>query len=197
MRCTTVTIRGARPLPDLLNRRGAAALVVLAWLALAGIANLAIPQLEQVVSRHSQAFIPADAPSVSATAHAAREFGEAPTNNVTYVVLERDRPLTDADRGYYRALVGALRADTGHVNSVTDLWSNPLTAATAQSRDGDTVHVMVQLSGTLGTARASDSVATVRNTLTRLSPPRGSGSTSPAPVPPSPTSSARSTARCW
>ena len=74
---------------------------------------------------------------------------------------------------YYDKLVTALRADTEHVYSVTDLWADPITRSAAQSRDGRAADLMVRLSGMLGTAQASDSVAVVRDTVHRLGPPPG------------------------
>lgn len=100
-------------------------------------------------------------------------FGKAPSNNLNYVVLERDRPLRQADRRYYDRLVTALRADTEHVYSITDLWSDPITQSAAQSRDGRAADLMLRLSGMLGTSQASDAVAVVRDTADRLGPPPG------------------------
>ncbi|OHV04502.1 hypothetical protein BKN37_09720 [Mycobacterium talmoniae] len=166
------------PLPELLagaarfTQRWAAPLV-LGWIVAAGLANLAVPQLERVVATHSRSFMPADAPSSRAALRSAELSGEAARNNLNYVVLERDQPLRPADRRYYQTLVAALRADTAHVYSVTDLWTAPLTEAAAQSRDHRAVDVMVQMSGMLGTSAASESVAAVRHTLTRLDPPAG------------------------
>lgn len=155
-----------------LSSRGALLIVAL-WVLVAGLANVLIPQLEQVVDAHARSFMPADAPSVTAAARAAELFGQQPTNNFVYVVLERNQPLTQADRRFYDAVVSALGADARHVSAVTDLWSNPTTAAGAQSVDGRAVTVMVRLTGMLGTAQARDSVTSVRATLQRLSPPAG------------------------
>ena len=88
-------------------------------------------------------------------------------------MLERNQPLNDQDRGFYENLIATLRADTKHVNTVTDLWSDPATATAGQSADRRAVTVMLRLSGMIGTSEATDSVAAVRNTLTRLGPPQG------------------------
>jgi RND superfamily putative drug exporter len=165
-------------MPDPLGRAARftgrwAALVVLVWIAAAGLANLTVPQLERVVATHSRSFLPSDAPSVVADNRSAELFDQPPGDNFNYVVLERDRPLQPTDRRYYDTLVAALRSDPEHVTSVTDLWSVPLTESAAQSRDGQAVQLMVQLSGRLGTSAASGSVAAVRDTVHRLSPPAG------------------------
>jgi len=146
------------------------------WVLAAAVGNLVVPQLERVVDSHSRSFMPAHAASSVAASRAAQLFGQTPSNNFIFVVLERREgtaPLTAQDRKFYDALTAALESDHRHVYAVTDLWSQPATAAGAQSADGRAVSVMVRLAGMLGTSRARDSVNSVRNTLSALSPPAG------------------------
>jgi RND superfamily putative drug exporter len=150
-----------------------AAVVVLAWVAAAALANVAVPQLEDVVAAHSRPFLPAGTASEIAAAGSAKAFGVSLGDNVNFVVLERDQPLSPADRGFYDELMRALRADREHVAAVTDLWSSALTATAAQSHDRGAVDVMLELSGSLGTPVATDAVAAVRATVARLNPPPG------------------------
>ncbi|OBH77011.1 hypothetical protein A5681_08345 [Mycobacterium scrofulaceum] len=150
-----------------------AVLIVGLWILAAGVANLAVPQLERVVDSHARSFMPTDAPSAVAASRAAQLFDQEPSNNFVYVVLERDQRLTPRDRQFYDAMTTALGSDRRHVYAVTDLWSQPTTAAGAQSPDGRAVSVMVRLAGMLGTAQARDSVNAVRATAHRLSPPAG------------------------
>lgn len=150
-----------------------AVLIVGLWVLAAGVANVAVPQLERVVDSHARSFMPPGALSAVAAARAAQLFNQTPSNNFVYVVLERDQRLTPQDRRFYDALTTALGSDQRHVYAVTDLWSQPATAAGAQSSDGKAVSVMVRLAGMLGTAQARDSVNTVRGTLHKLSPPAG------------------------
>jgi RND superfamily putative drug exporter len=147
--------------------------IVAVWLVAAGGANLVVPQLEFVVEDRARSFLPPDSASSVAAAAAADLFGESRSNNLNFIVLERDQPLNDQDRSFYENLIATLRADAKHVNTVTDLWSDPATATAAQSADCRAVTVMLRLSGMIGTSEATDSVAAVRNTLTRLSPPQG------------------------
>ena len=147
--------------------------VVLGWIAVAALGNLAVPQLERVVASHARSFMPTDAPSAVAAKRSAELLGGRPSNNLDYIVLERNQPLQPADRRYYDRLVTALRADTEHVYAVTDLWSEPITESAAQSRDGRAADLMLRLSGMLGTSEASKSVAVVRDTVSRLGPPPG------------------------
>ena len=88
-------------------------------------------------------------------------------------MLERDQPLNDADRQYYERLVATVRADTEHVGSVTDLWSDPTTRVAAQSADGRAVTARMRLSGMIGTSQANDSVSALRDTIRQLEPPQG------------------------
>lgn len=150
-----------------------ALLTVGLWILAAAVANLAVPQLERVVDSHARSFMPPSAPSAVAAARAAQLFNETPSNNFVYVVLERNQRLTPGDHQFYDALTSTLGSDRRHVYSVTDLWSQPATAAGAQSSDGKAVSVMVRLAGMLGTAQARDSVNAVRATAQKLSPPAG------------------------
>ncbi len=154
-------------------RERAALLIIGLWLLAAAVGNLAVPQLERVVDSHARSFMPEEAPSAIAASAVARLFDETPSNNFVYVVLERNQPLTARDRQYYDALTASLGSDAKHVYAVTDLWSQPATAAGAQSDDGKAVSVMVRLAGMLGTSAARDSVDFVRKTVARLSPPAG------------------------
>ncbi|WP_233424808.1 RND family transporter [Mycolicibacter heraklionensis] len=165
-------------MPDLLTRvarwlQRRAVVVVLVWIAVAGLANVFVPQLERVVVSHSGSFMPADTANNLAALRSSELFGNAPGNNINYVVLEREEPLQTEDRNYYQALVSALRADTRHVDAVTELWTSPLTAAGVLSADGRAVDLMVRLSGALGTSAAADSVTAVRDVVQRLGPPAG------------------------
>jgi RND superfamily putative drug exporter len=149
-----------------------AVLIVLGWIVVAAASNVLVPQLDSVAASHAPPFMPADAPSVVAADRSAEVFDAPPSNNLVYVVLERDQPLAPEDRRFYDELVTALRADTGHVSAVTDLWS-PLSASAAQSQDGHAVNLMLRLTGMLGTSAASESITAVRDAVTRLDPPTG------------------------
>lgn len=150
-----------------------AILVVVVWLIGAAAATLTMPQLERVVESRSQSFAPADSASSIAEQRAAELLGEPATNNVNYILLERDQPLNEADRHYYESLVAALRADPAHVGSLTDLWSDPVTAVAAQSVDARAVTVRLRLVGMIGTSQASGSVSAVRDTVQKMRPPDG------------------------
>ncbi|WP_102142191.1 RND family transporter [Mycobacterium hubeiense] len=147
--------------------------VVVLWLAGAAVGTLAVPQLEGVVHEHSRSFFPADASASVAAERMGEIFGDSDTNNVSYVVLESSHGLGPAESQYYRALLDALRADTAHVRSVLDLWSQPLAAPVVESEDQRAVSVMLRLSGELGSAEATESVAAVRSAVSELAAPPG------------------------
>jgi RND superfamily putative drug exporter len=147
--------------------------IILLWLVCGGVLTLTLPQLERVVESHSRAFIPDDSASSIAERRAAALLGEEPSNNINYLVLERDQPLTAADHQYYDKLVAAMRADTEQVGTVTDLWSDPETAVAAQSADGRAVIARMRLSGMIGASEANESVAAVREMIKHVGPPPG------------------------
>ena len=139
------------------------------WGLVAGIGNLAVPPLEQVIHEQSRAFFPSGAEASVAAVRMGEVFGDAHGNNVAYVVLEGDKDLEQA-RDYYDTLVNALRP---HVESLMDLWSDPLTAPIAESADGRATYLMLRLSGDLGSAEADRAVRAVRDVVTALPPPSG------------------------
>lgn len=150
-----------------------ALLVIAAWLLLAGVGNIAVPQLEQVVKEQSRAFFPADSGATRAAQRMGTLFGDSDSNNIAYVVLDADRPLGEPDRGYYRALADRLRMDTPGVESVMDLWDDPTAAAVFESQDHQAAYLMARLSGQLGSSAATEAVAALRAAVTAAGPPEG------------------------
>ncbi|MBU9767328.1 RND family transporter [Mycobacterium sp. TNTM28] len=150
-----------------------ALLVMAVWAALAGVGNLAVPQLEHVVKEQSRAFFPTDSGATEAAHRMGLWFGDSDSNNIAYVVLDADRPLGQADRGYYRGLADRLRTTTPGVESVMDLWDDPAAAAVFESRDHRAAYLMVRLSGQLGSSTATDAVAGLRAAVDAAQPPAG------------------------
>ncbi|CAN5671207.1 hypothetical protein BH10ACT9_BH10ACT9_04980 [soil metagenome] len=147
--------------------------IVLAWVILAGILNVSVPQLEAVGEQRSVSMSPEDAPAVIAMQRIGQIFDEFKSNSSVMIVLEGQEPLGDDTRRYYAELIDKLRADTTHVEHVQDLWSDPLTAAGVQSGDGKAVQVQVNLAGNQGEALANESVASVREILDTTQAPDG------------------------
>ena len=173
-----------RPRPPFIPRtiRRFSLLIILAWLGLIVIANLAsvgwnwaaaIPSLERVGQQHSVSLMPKDAPSVQALTHMGKVFKESDSDSSAMIVLEGQQPLGDDAHQYYAGLVRELRNDPKHVEHVQDLWGDRLTASSVQSPDGKAAYVQLNLAGNQGTALGDESVAAVRNIVDRMPPPPG------------------------
>ncbi len=147
--------------------------ILLAWVALVVLLNVAVPPLEDVGQAHSVSLSPGDAPSMQAMKHIGRVFEEADSDASAMVVLEGDHPLGDEAHRYYAELIRRFRADTTHVTHVQDFWGDPLTAAGAQSQDGKATYVQIYLAGNMGEALANESVGAVRQIVASLPPPPG------------------------
>lgn len=147
--------------------------IVALWFVGAVVGNSLVPQLEQLTATRDQPFAPTGTPSWYAMQHSAAAFSQSPTDNMGYVVLERNGPLTDRDRAFCDQLVSALHDDTRHVSAVVDWWAVPAMAARGLSGDHRVATVFVRLSGLVGTTQASESVIALRNTVANLHPPEG------------------------
>jgi putative drug exporter of the RND superfamily len=164
-----------RPRGPLLARtiRRLSVFIILAWVALTLIVTLAIPSLEHVGEEHSVPLSPQDAPSVQAMKRMGKDFKESDSDSFAMVVLEGQQQLGDDAHTYYAKLVRDLRADPKHVEHVQDLWGDRLTAAGAQSADGQAAYAQLNLAGNQGTTLGQESVAAVRDIVNRTPPPPG------------------------
>lgn len=147
--------------------------VIVSWLALAGVLNLAVPQLETVIKGHARSFLPDDAASVQAIAKMGDYFGGAGTNNFVYLLIEGDEPLGDGAHQYYSTVLERIDQDKKHVNSSMDLWSDPQFAPANESADGKVAYVLLNLAGNMGTALAMESTQAVRDIIAESPPPDG------------------------
>ncbi|ORA82797.1 RND family transporter [Mycobacterium malmoense] len=163
---------GARPAVSRFIRMFAVP-ILLGWVALAVLLNVAVPSLEEVGQEHSVSLSPADAPSMQAMKHIGRVFKESDSDASAMIVLEGDQPLGDAAHRYYAGLITKLRADPAHITHVQDFWGDPLTAASAQSSDGKATYVQLNLAGNQGEALANESIAAVRHIIASTPPPTG------------------------
>ena len=108
-----------------------AVLIIGLWVLAAAAGNLLVPQVETTAHNHARGFLPADAPVNLAGVQMDEQFHDGSGGNLNYLVLEGDHPLGAPERAYYDRLLSTLRADTEDVDSVMDLWSDPVTAAGA------------------------------------------------------------------
>ncbi len=153
--------------------RALAVPVIVFWALLAVTTNTFVPQVERVAEELAGPMVPHYAPSQRALLRIGEKFHESNSTNLTMVVLEADRPLGDADHRYYDDLMLRLKQDPKHVQYVMDLWGKPITAAGAQSVDGKAAYVLLRLAGDIGQMQANQSVAAVRNTVAKDTPPPG------------------------
>ncbi len=147
--------------------------ILLGWLALVVVLNVAVPQLEVVGQEHSVSLAPDDAPSLQAMKQVGKTFEEFDSNSSAMIVLESDAPLGAEAHDYYDDLIAALRADGRHVQNIQDFWGDPLTASGAQSADNKAAYVQLYLAGNQGESLANESVQAVRDIVANSPPPPG------------------------
>lgn len=178
----TNEVGSRRTLPGMIRRL--AVPLLLFWVGLAGLTNIAVPRLETVAEEHNVTLSPADAPSLQSMKRIGEVFDEFDSDSAAMIVLEGDQPLGESAHGFYKTLIEKLSRDTKHVAHIQDFWGDPITAAGAQSSDGKAAYVQVYLAGNQGEALANESVAAVRNIVAHTPAPQGVKAyvTGPAPL---------------
>ncbi|OBI47057.1 RND family transporter [Mycobacterium sp. E796] len=147
--------------------------ILLFWIALAAITNIAVPQLEEVGKTHNVALNSPDAPSLKAIKRIGQKFQEFDTDSQAMIVLEGDKPLGADAHKFYDAMIRKLEQDKKHVEHVQDFWGDTLTAAGSQSNDGKAAYVQLFLAGNQGSALANEGVGAVRDIVEHMQPPPG------------------------
>ncbi|MGE2727105.1 RND family transporter [Mycolicibacterium pulveris] len=147
--------------------------IILGWILLIAVLNVTVPQLETVGQMRAVSMSPEEAPSMIAMKRVGTVFEEYDSDSSAMIVLEGEEPLGDDARAFYDKIVDELEADTKHVQSVQDFWSDPLTAAGAQSNDGKAVYVQAYLAGNQGESLANESVQAVQDIVAGIPPPPG------------------------
>ena len=147
--------------------------IIVGWITLIALLNVAVPQLEVVGQMRSVSMSPKEAPSVIAMTRVGKDFKEFDSDSSAMIVLEGEQPLGDDAHRFYTDMVNKLKADTTHVEHVQDFWGDPLTRVGAQSQDGKAAYVQVYLAGNMGEALANESVKAVQKLVAGLSPPAG------------------------
>jgi putative drug exporter of the RND superfamily len=153
--------------------RALAVPIILIWIGVIAVLNVVVPQLETVGQIRAVSMSPDSAPSMIAMKRVGEVFEEYNSDSSAMVVLEGQQPLGDDTRAFYGEMIGKLEADKKHVQSVQDFWSDPLTAAGAQSNDGKAAYVQVYLAGNQGEALANESVEAVQKIVDGMQPPPG------------------------
>ncbi|OAN40684.1 RND family transporter [Mycolicibacterium iranicum] len=147
--------------------------IILGWIALTVVTNIAVPSLEKVGEEHTVGLSAQDAPSMVSMKRIGADFQEFDSDSSAMIVLEGDQPLGDAAHRYYDELIDRLEADTENVQHVADFWGDPLTASGAQSTDGLAAYVQVYLHGNQGEPRANEAVAALREMVAEVPAPQG------------------------
>ncbi len=147
--------------------------IILIWIAVIAVVNVVVPQLETVGQMRAVSMSPDSAPSMIAMKRVGQVFEEFNSDSSAMIVLEGDKPLGEDTRAFYGEMIRKLEADKKHVQSVQDFWSDPLTAAGAQSNDGMAAYVQVYLAGNQGEALANESVEAVQTLVDGMQPPPG------------------------
>ncbi|MDD4865918.1 MAG: RND family transporter [Mycobacterium sp.] len=176
----------ARPAPARLLRTLAIPLVVF-WVVAAAVLNIFVPSLEKTTAANAKAMIPRDAPSSAAAITQGHDFKESDYTSMAVVVLEtQGRKLGERDHRYYDELVRRLRGDTKHVQSLMDLWGDPVTRSGQQSADAQAATLTVRPVGDLGDADSNRSIKAIRGVVEKLDKDRPEGLTvyvsGPAPL---------------
>ncbi len=148
-------------------------LIILGWLAIAAIVNVAVPPLEKVEKEHSVSANPEDAPSYKAAMRVNHDFNETSSGSAAMIVLEGQQPLGNDAHQYYDRLIRQLEDDTKHVQHVQNFWGDPVTAAAAQSTDGKAVYAQLELTGKPGDPSGAESIAAVQHIVGKTPPPPG------------------------
>jgi RND superfamily putative drug exporter len=147
--------------------------ILLGWLAITVLVNVAVPQIEKVGEAHAVSLAPEDAPSMQAMKRVGKTFQEFDSNSSVMVVLEGENPLGEDAHHFYDGLVKQLQSDKKHVEHIQDFWGDPLTAAGSQSADGKAAYVQLYLAGNQGESLANESVQSVRDIVANSNPPPG------------------------
>ncbi len=147
--------------------------IIFGWIAIIAVLNVVVPQLETVGQMRAVSMTPDSAPSMIAMKRVGEVFQEFDSNSSAMVMLEGEQPLGAEAHKFYDEMIDKLEADSRHVEHVQDFWSDPLTAAGAQSNDGKAAYVQVYLRGNQGESLANESVEAVQHIIDGLNPPPG------------------------
>jgi RND superfamily putative drug exporter len=146
--------------------------IILFWAALCVAVSVFVPPLEKVSQERSVALSTPAAPSYQAMRRIGKAFDEGNSDSMAMVLLESERPLDENAHAFYDSLIRKLKADK-HVQSIQDLWGDPLTAPGSQSDDNCAAYVQLTLAGTQGESLTTESVAAVRKIIAETPAPPG------------------------
>ena len=98
--------------------------IILFWVAVAVIVNVATPQLEVVGELHAAPMAPEDAHDAAMKLMGAN-FKEFNSNSTIMVVIEGQQPLGPDAHDYYNEIIRKLQQDPEHIQHIQDFWAIP------------------------------------------------------------------------
>ncbi|EGD41048.1 RND superfamily putative drug exporter [Nocardioides albertanoniae] len=149
-------------------------LVVVGWLVAAAAVTLGLPSLPSVVERSSAAFLPEDAPTLTALHDMDEAFGSGRTESFAYIVFRNENGLSAADTLAYRDLVRTLGANQERVSEVQHFVGNKDARRHLVSKDGQAAYLVAGLTSGIGSPDSEQDIHWLRERVADLSLPRGS-----------------------
>lgn len=143
-------------------------LVVAGWLLLAAAVTVGVPSLPSVVERSSAAFVPEDAPSLTALHRMDEAFGSGNTKSYVYVVFSNHAGLNTVDIQGYRDLVRTLEAHKERVSDVQHFVGNSAARRQLVSQDGQAAFMVVGLTSGIGSPDSERDVHWLRAEIAEL-----------------------------
>jgi RND superfamily putative drug exporter len=147
-----------------------ARLVIVAWIAIVGGLNIAIPQLEVVVEHDSTSFVPLDAPAVVGLQKMDDRFGNGRSSSFVQIVGHRAGGLSDADQRYFENLAPRLRSDRENVTFVQDIVTDDDVRDAVTSDDGEAIYLTVGIPGATGAPAANAQIDSIRTDVSTAKP---------------------------
>ena len=141
-----------------------------AWVAVAVVLNVVIPQLTEVIKQDTVPFVPASAEVMRAYDVMSKQFDGGHAGGEAIVVLEDSRGISAADTAYYGRLVATIRRDTHRVVDVQDWIAHPEFKASAISKDGKAIYLPVMLRAEVSTSAADGDAAWLRDVVLQGKP---------------------------
>lgn len=148
-------------------------LVVVGWLVTAAAVTFGLPSLPSVVERSSAAFLPEDAPTLTALHEMDEAFGSGRTESFAYVVFGNEKGLSAADTRAYRDLVRILEAHEERISEVQHFVGNKDARRQLVSEDGEAAYLVVGLTSGIGSPESEQDVNWLREQVADLSVPPG------------------------
>lgn len=138
-------------------------LTALAWIGIAAVLNVAVPQLETVVARDATAFVPENTAAGRGFEVMDDALGSGEAASFAFVVVERrEGRLTADDLAWYGTLADRLRAGSEHVADVQDAVSQPSLEQALISPDRQAAYLPVAIRHPLGRPEAAEDVEFLR-----------------------------------